>query len=93
MNARRIALFLALAASSSLAFADRYSAEVENFLAADTSARGTHIQDGFSQLDTDGDGMVSRDEATNQPLPDGFWLLDRNRDGYLSPQEYSYRAN
>ncbi len=43
----------------------------------------------FSSMDSDGDGRISRDEASsNRKLGRGFSQADRNGDGYLSTDEY-----
>lgn len=43
----------------------------------------------FSALDTDGDGSVSRDEASvNEFVSQGFDAADTNNDGMLSREEF-----
>src|SRR5262245_58044894 len=47
-------------------------------------------QPGLSQLDKNGDGLISREEAKASPeLSSRFNELDKNRDGSLSPEELS----
>jgi hypothetical protein len=54
---------------------------------SETSARKQ--QDGFKNLDIDGDGQVSRAEAAgNKEVTEAFDRADRNRDGKLSVAEY-----
>ena len=43
----------------------------------------------FAQLDTNGDGMISADEAKAYPLlANDFQMADSNRDGRISAAEY-----
>ena len=43
---------------------------------------------GLASLDKNGDGVVSRDEASGHPrLADSFDRIDANKDGLLSPDE------
>jgi EF hand len=46
----------------------------------------------FRELDRNGDGFISRDEA-NGPLLTYFDDLDKDRDGKLSPQELGVNAD
>lgn len=47
-------------------------------------------KDAFSSLDSDGDGMVSKAEASgNAELMKNFDRADKNRDGKLSREEYA----
>jgi Ca2+-binding EF-hand superfamily protein len=39
------------------------------------------------RVDRDGDGRISRDEAT-EPMRDRFSQLDRNGDGSITPEEF-----
>jgi Ca2+-binding EF-hand superfamily protein len=39
-------------------------------------------------MDTNGDGLISRDEATNAPMMSrNFDAIDANKDGFLSREE------
>jgi hypothetical protein len=43
----------------------------------------------FPELDTDGDGNISKDEAAADPaLTQAFGMLDQDADGKLTPAEY-----
>ena len=46
--------------------------------------------DHFTKLDTDGDGMVSSEEATADPILSKDWAeVDLNQDGQLERAEFS----
>ena len=71
----RILLATALSVACSIAFA------------APTDAQSPS-RPGASALDKNGDGFVSRDEASNHPrLAESFDRIDANKDGQLSPDE------
>lgn len=56
-------------------------------VASAASADGSPAR-GFSSLDKNGDGVVSRDEAAaHQRLADSFDRIDANKDGVLSQDE------
>jgi Ca2+-binding EF-hand superfamily protein len=42
----------------------------------------------FQRADKNGDGSVSRAEATQQIITDAFALYDSNRDGFVSEEEF-----
>ncbi|MGQ4878629.1 hypothetical protein ACOJCM_08655 [Billgrantia sp. LNSP4103-1] len=87
MRTQKTALFLALALSSGIALAER-GAEEPIPPAASSSYSAQH---GFEQLDRDGDGRLSREEAQAGTLPEIFLFMDRNHDGALTRQEFNYR--
>lgn len=47
----------------------------------------------FEDLDTNGDGAISKDEAAvDPPLAQAFGTLDTDADGRLTPEEYAVYA-
>jgi len=47
-------------------------------------------QPDFSELDADGDGMITQEEATQNPqVADRFDQLDINQDGQIDRAEYA----
>lgn len=43
----------------------------------------------FAELDSNGDGSISKDEAASDPaLTQAFGMLDQDADGTLTPAEY-----
>jgi Ca2+-binding EF-hand superfamily protein len=63
------------------------SADVAPPPAADTRS----LDQSFADIDTDGDGFLSREEARSAPaLRDIFALADRDQDGKLNVPEYSH---
>lgn len=47
-------------------------------------------QEKFEELDTDGDGRISQQEASeSDKLQDKFGEVDRDGNGYITPTEYS----
>ncbi len=56
---------------------------------ADTSTTAMHRAAGkFKKLDTNGDGLISREEVASRPgLPKNFDTIDTNKDGKLSIEE------
>ncbi|MCE8033280.1 hypothetical protein EKK97_04495 [Billgrantia tianxiuensis] len=89
MKAQKTALFLALALASGVAFAERGAEELVP-AAATSSVTG---QNSFEQLDRDGDGRISREEAEAGTLPEIFLFMDRNHDGVISRQEFDFRPH
>ncbi|MCE8016532.1 hypothetical protein HOP62_10670 [Halomonas sp. MCCC 1A17488] len=81
------ALFLALALTSGAALAEMGAEELVP-PSASSSASG---QNGFEQLDQDGDGRISREEAREAALPEAFIILDRDHNGEISRQEFNFR--
>ncbi|MFQ3786323.1 hypothetical protein [Halomonas sp. A29] len=89
MKAQKTALFLALALASGVAFAERGAEELVPAVAT-SSATG---QNSFEQLDLDGDGRISREEAQAGTLPEIFLFMDRNHDGVISRQEFNFHPH
>jgi outer membrane receptor protein involved in Fe transport len=49
----------------------------------------TPVPMGFGELDANGDGAISKEEAaTDPPLAQAFDTLDKDANGQLSPAEY-----
>ncbi|WP_416140821.1 hypothetical protein ACM26W_05570 [Halomonas sp. HK25] len=42
-------------------------------------------------MDTNGDGVISREEADAGTLPANFLYLDRNHDGVIAHREFHFR--
>ena len=77
-----LAVGLALGFSAPLAFAQ--SSQTPATPATPASGKVT-----WAQLDTDGDGMLSSEEATGiEALGDAFDAADANDDGLLTAEEY-----
>ena len=55
----------------------------------DRPARGATAAGGFSSLDTNHDGYVSRDEARDATWANRFSELDQDNDGRLSQSEFN----
>lgn len=87
MKAQKTSLFLALGLASGVAFAEMGAEELVPATAS-SSATG---QNSFEQLDQDGDGRISREEAKAGSLPDIFVVLDRDHNGEISRQEFNFR--
>jgi hypothetical protein len=87
MKTQKTALFLTLALASGVALAERGTEE----LVPPTASSSYSAQNGFEQLDLDGDGRLSREEAQAGALPEIFLFMDRNHDGALSRQEFNHR--
>lgn len=50
---------------------------------------GEGIQPSFAEVDADGDGRISEEEAANyEALAEYFPYVDENNDGYLSDTEF-----
>lgn len=50
---------------------------------------GEGIQPSFAEVDTDGDGRISEEEAANyEAVADNFQYVDEDNDGYLSDVEF-----
>lgn len=65
----------------------KYSALIV-FISATLLAACATIES-FAALDTDGDGRISRKEATpSEGMTHAFDYSDSNQDGYLTPPEY-----
>ncbi|RAA14740.1 EF-hand domain-containing protein [Ralstonia pseudosolanacearum] len=80
------ALFLAMSGMS--ARAQDASAPAAGAPAPSAAAPMHHHGSGFKKLDTNGDGMVSRDEAKGHRwLEDHFDEIDTNHDGQISKDE------
>lgn len=88
MKTQKTALFLALALASGVAFAERGGEEP---IPPAASSSGSYSQNGFEQLDVNGDGQLSQDEAQAGALPEMFLFMDRNQDGALSRSEFNHR--
>jgi len=57
-------------------------------LTASIAAAASDSAQRFNQLDTNGDGQVSRDEAAADPaMAQRFEQMDVNKDGFLSRDE------
>jgi len=52
----------------------------------DIEGQGGQTEDLFDQIDTNHDGVITRDEYNRLSL---FDQLDTNRDGVLTPDEYA----
>ncbi|QTP61106.1 EF-hand domain-containing protein [Billgrantia antri] len=87
MKAQKTALFLALALSSGVALAEMGAEQ----LIPPTASSSASGQNGFEQLDRDGDGRISREEAKAGTLPEVFVILDRDHNGAISRQEFNFR--
>lgn len=46
------------------------------------------LEQKFNRADVDGDGLVSRDEATDLMIGEAFGRFDTNRDGIVDAAEY-----
>ena len=56
--------------------------------AAAPAAKAMHKSEAFKNIDTNGDGQISRDEAKGHPmLEKNFDAIDTNKDGQLSKAE------
>lgn len=76
------ASFIAVAADTS----SGSSANANRDIGATPSGAGQR----FNELDKNGDGKISRDEAqSDRILSTQFAQIDKNGDGYISPDEYS----
>ncbi len=59
--------------------------------ASSARADGNHAQRWFDRLDTNKDGVISRDEV-NAHRAERFAKIDADGDGMISPAEYNARA-
>lgn len=51
--------------------------------------KGDGIQPSFADVDANGDGRISKEEAANyEAVADNFPYVDENNDGYLSDVEF-----
>ena len=55
---------------------------------SETGAAGSGARGGFSALDRNNDGYISRDEARDVPWSNRFSELDKDNDGRLSRSEF-----
>lgn len=90
---KRNALITAIAAAT--LSTSVLAAEVGTDAAVDTGAADTSTSveagtEGFTQLDANADGNISRDEAQNDPRLSSQWdKLDANADGNVDESEFS----
>ena len=57
-------------------------------LAACATSTDPTPEQNFKRADKNGDGLVSREEATDLMIGDAFARFDTNGDGYVDEQEY-----
>lgn len=88
MKAQKTALFLAFALASGVALAEMGAGELQ---VPRPASSGSSAQNSFDDLDVDGDGRISREEAEAGTLPENFLIMDRNHNGSLSHQEFNFR--
>lgn len=64
-------------------------------LAASTNHDGAaHAPAAWASMDSNNDGVLTRQEVATTPWADRFDQIDRNNDGRVTKQEYSaYRQN
>ncbi|QOR37733.1 EF-hand domain-containing protein [Billgrantia diversa] len=84
---KKTALFLALVLSSGVALAEMGAEE----LIPPSAYSNASGQNGFEQMDHDGDGRISHEEAKAGSLPEVFVILDRDHNGAISRQEFNFR--
>ena len=90
---KRKAIIAAIAAATLSAGA--YAADVETATSGSANASGVGAgveadAGGFTQLDSNSDGQLSRDEAQGDPRLSSQWdNLDANRDGNVDESEFS----
>lgn len=91
MKRKALMIALATASLSTSAFAADVGVGASgdaNVTAPPTSV--TSQGEGFAQLDANGDGNISREEAQSDPRLAGQWdNLDSNRDGNVDQSEFS----
>lgn len=90
---KRNAIIAAIAAATFSAGA--YAADVDSATSGSAAAPGAGVgveadASGFTQLDSNSDGQLSRDEVQSDPRLSSQWdSLDANRDGNVDESEFS----